>query len=190
MKVVCASFPSRAVDLLDPRVEDIDFGHIATHLSHIARFAGGTQTPFSVAEHSVAVMEAVSPPARPYALLHDAHEAFIGDLTKPFEIAIAAEMAKSGPLAKHFVDAVDAIRVRFDRVIFQAAGLQPYPGNAILDEVAAADADVGRQELLHRLHWPEPPGRGLAPPPIQSAPVARVKFIQALVWCCPHLQVD
>lgn len=75
-------------NLTKPRVEDVSIVDIAHHLAHICRFNGGTDRFFSVAEHSLAVrwwIKAKGLPARDQlvALLHDAHETFIGDITRP-----------------------------------------------------------------------------------------------------------
>lgn len=71
---------------------------IAHHLSMLCRFTGATSRFYSVAEHSVHVMmcatELACAERRPIgdiaraALLHDAHEAYIGDLSSPLKRAI------------------------------------------------------------------------------------------------------
>jgi hypothetical protein len=60
-----------------------DWGRIARSLSRINRWNGNTTRPYSVAEHSVRVASLVAPRLRLAALLHDAAEAFIGDLPYP-----------------------------------------------------------------------------------------------------------
>lgn len=73
---------------------DIDFAQnlliveIAHALSQINRFTGHATRPYSVAEHSLlaadfARMANASASAQLAALLHDAHEAFTGDVSSP-----------------------------------------------------------------------------------------------------------
>jgi hypothetical protein len=78
----------RAVDLLAPTPESIDLEDIAFALSHQNRFNGHVGR-YSVAMHSV-IVEAFMPPGTPVelrqqALLHDAAEAYIGDVVSPLK---------------------------------------------------------------------------------------------------------
>lgn len=70
---------------LDPRPEDVRIEDIAHGLANICRF-GGQCTPFySVAQHSLLVASLVPPEDQRWALLHDASEAYIGDVIRPFK---------------------------------------------------------------------------------------------------------
>ena len=71
-------------DLLDPHNSDFDIGDIAHGLAHVCRYVGQCRTFYSVAEHSILVSETVEEFAYE-ALLHDAAEAFIGDITRPLK---------------------------------------------------------------------------------------------------------
>lgn len=80
----------RYVDPMKPTVEDIEIEDIAHHLSNIIRYAGGMATPESVAEHSVYVSRAVARRTTDLrvilaALLHDASEAYLGDIVRPLK---------------------------------------------------------------------------------------------------------
>ena len=76
------------VDPLNVRPEDICLEDIAFALSNISRFGG--HVPFlSVAEHSVRVCMAAPPKLKKAALLHDAAEAYIGDIIWPLKRSIA-----------------------------------------------------------------------------------------------------
>lgn len=68
------------VDLLNPTVDMIQMQDIIWHLSHICRYNGGVARFYSVAEHSVRVYRAAGSKA---ALLHDAVEAYVGDVVRP-----------------------------------------------------------------------------------------------------------
>lgn len=75
-------------DFLTPERNDIRIEDIAHALAHVCRFAGHTRAFYSVAQHSVLVSRVVAqraPQHRLAALLHDATEAYIGDVTKPLK---------------------------------------------------------------------------------------------------------
>lgn len=78
----------RRVDLLKPTPEMIDIDDIAHALSNICRFNGHTRRSYSVAEHSVFVAMHVPQQLTLAGLLHDAAEAYIGDITRPLKLLI------------------------------------------------------------------------------------------------------
>ncbi len=74
---------------------DYPIEEIATCLSRICRFAGHTQRNYSVAEHSVWVYREVKrlgfdTRTQIAALLHDAEEAYLGDVTRPLKQLLAS----------------------------------------------------------------------------------------------------
>lgn len=75
----------------DPRAEDIRIEDIAAHLARICRFGGALRDDidhYSVAQHSVLVSMHVPPGFELEGLLHDAAEAYIGDIIKPVKMAL------------------------------------------------------------------------------------------------------
>ncbi len=75
----------------DPKIEDINISDIAWSLSHINRFLGHSRTPISVAQHSIFgawIMWQTTKDKQLalWFLLHDASEAYLGDLIKPFKV--------------------------------------------------------------------------------------------------------
>ena len=74
----------RLFDFLDPQGSEFTIEDIAHGLAHVCRYAGQCRNFFSVAEHSIIVSETVTEFAYE-ALLHDAAEAFIGDVTRPLK---------------------------------------------------------------------------------------------------------
>lgn len=72
-------------ELLQPTSDMVDIRDIAHALSRICRFNGHTKEHYSVAQHSVLVSRNVPNCVRREALLHDAAEAYIGDITSPLK---------------------------------------------------------------------------------------------------------
>jgi hypothetical protein len=100
------------------RVEDI-----AHHLALINRFGGAGREFYSVLEHVLLVSTLVPAKLQKAALLHDAQEAYLGDLVAPLKGAIPAyaEMER-----------------RFQGVIFDALGVT-WPDAKAGELLSAAD---------------------------------------------------
>lgn len=94
----------RMINLLDMLMVDVDIQDIAHHLSHQCRFNGACDFHYSVAQHSVHVLEMLWWHTRPRAgeefpemrdirryrllnaaLLHDGSEAYLGDVVRPLK---------------------------------------------------------------------------------------------------------
>jgi 5'-deoxynucleotidase YfbR-like HD superfamily hydrolase len=103
---IVPTFTGRCVDLFRIHEDDIDPVDIAHHLALINRFCGATRVPVSVAQHSVYVSRLCDSNSRLslhgtrnglalQALLHDASEAYLGDITKWFKQHPAMEMYRA-----------------------------------------------------------------------------------------------
>ncbi|MCB9990703.1 MAG: phosphohydrolase [Rhodospirillales bacterium] len=143
-------------DLIDPRASQVCIRDIAEALAKTCRFNGHTQYFYSVAQHSCLVMELLtSVDALPYGLLHDAHEAYMGDLTTPVRNLLAKEAG---------YDIWSEINQDIERVIHEAFGLKwpPHPTLAKLvkeaDLVALATEkrDVMADGPLWEIRLPQP----------------------------------
>ncbi len=80
-----------AFNFADPQPDMIRLDDIVHTLARTNRWGGNIEpVSYSVAQHSLVTAQAVKrPQSRPYALLHDAAEAFIGDLPTPFKLWLA-----------------------------------------------------------------------------------------------------
>lgn len=73
----------KAIDVSKPNLGEIVLDDIAWSLAHTLRFNGHLKHQISVARHSIYVAELVPDYCKLAALLHDAHEAYLGDIVRP-----------------------------------------------------------------------------------------------------------
>jgi len=131
------SLRGRAIHLLAPDVETVDFDEIADTLAQIVRYAGCAPRPVVVAQHTLIALEAArranEPPlVQAMVALHDAHEGHgIGDITTPVMEALAEQHVRIfGPTRRDELRTVlNDLKRAHDTVIHQAAGV-PLPSAA------------------------------------------------------------
>lgn len=73
---------------LEPRIDRVAIEDIAHGLAYQCRFNGQTCEFYSVAQHSLVVASLVPPHLRFAALMHDAAEAYLGDMVKPLKVLL------------------------------------------------------------------------------------------------------
>ncbi len=122
------TFSGRAFPMEDPDPSDVHWPDIIYGLAHINRFCGQAG-PYSVAQHSVLVADQLPADMRLYGLLHDAHEAYIGDTSTPVKRALGIRNRLS---LWSLADSVD-------RAIYLAAGLAYPVPETIAEAVHIAD---------------------------------------------------
>lgn len=109
---------------LSPRAVDIDIEDVAHALSNVCRYGGHCSAFYSVAQHSVHVSENVPPEYALWGLLHDASEAYIGDMISPLK--------HDKVWARSFRSAEDTLM----QAVVERFGLSP---SSMPPEVARAD---------------------------------------------------
>ena len=82
----------RKVNLLDPQADQISINDIARGLANNSHFGGHVPEFFSIAQHCLIVCDfleetyAAEPKILMHGLLHDASEAYLGDMLKPLKV--------------------------------------------------------------------------------------------------------
>ena len=94
---------------MEPTAGEVYIEDIAHALSLLCRFNGHCLRFYSVAEHSVRVSRALDGKAALWGLLHDAGEAYVGDVPRP---------------AKRLLPRFDEIEDRILRVVLTKYGLE------------------------------------------------------------------
>lgn len=134
-------------DFEDPSAGDWGIGDVAHALSQLCRFTGHTVRFYSVAEHSWWCSRLVPREDALAALLHDAPEAFLGDVSRPL---------------KSMLPDYRAIEARVEVAVLGAFGLPPrLPPSVKLADVMMLAAEQ-RQAMLCEDDW----GLGVEPAPV------------------------
>ncbi len=132
MAVIPFHTSAGTVDLANLGAEDVGAHVIADALAKTNRYGGRTPMPWSVASHSVLVERLCAPiDLKGWALLHDAHEAFLGDITTP-----ALELICQCGTRSSIEHAVRNAKGKLDRVIGAAWECAP---RALSVEIRRAD---------------------------------------------------
>jgi hypothetical protein len=79
------TFSGIKFDLLEPSVEMIEIDDIAHSLSQVNRFTGHCKFPYPVSQHSRIGSFLVPENDALWFLLHDASEAYLGDMSSPLK---------------------------------------------------------------------------------------------------------
>jgi uncharacterized protein len=85
MEPTILTLHGRSFDYRAPERHQFDIEEIAHALSNLCRFTGHTRSFYSVAQHSVLVCDLAPSEHKLEALLHDAHEAYVGDVNSPLK---------------------------------------------------------------------------------------------------------
>lgn len=153
------TYTGRRVDLFNFKKSDIDIRDIAFGLAHFNRF-NGHAGPCNVAQHSVfvAILARGGRDVQKQALLHDASEAYIGDMTK---------WLKESPMMEGYRELEDTIQ----RVIYEHFGCPL----VMLPEVKRADKLMVRYEMT--MAWGD-----FEPPDPRYGPLTKAELEMMPAW--------
>lgn len=202
----------RAMDLMAPHPEDVDLeADVAEALARTPRFGGHVRSgPYSVAQHCCMGTDCILAAggslelARAF-LLHDAHEAYCGDITSPLAEALGERVRAD--VAPHvlpewaagvFPSALRALKSDLDRAIHCAAGATWPLAPEIADQVKAWDIAMlaaERRQLLGRAPKPwQAAVESAKPAPLRGRirvwpwPIAADEWRRRLHQLFPHLK--
>ena len=157
-------------DFEEPTLERSAIFDIAHALSKICRFTGHTKQFYSVAEHSFRVSDAVFSSTGDlrlgyYGLLHDAHEAFVGDISTPLK-RLLPDYVRLEEIARCEVSSVFGL------------GYQVPPIVKLFDSILLA---TEKRDLLYpsdvwTMGLPEPLEETIIPVDVETA---RIKFMNS-----------
>lgn len=85
MSTFLQTFTGKPFYPLNPTQDSIDLVDIAHALGMVCRYGGHSRRFYSVAEHCVILSHTVGPEHALWALLHDATEAYVGDMVWPLK---------------------------------------------------------------------------------------------------------
>jgi len=124
------TFTGRKFFPLSPRIEDVCLDDIAHALSMICRYGGHSREFYSVAQHCCLVSDWI-PEFKLEGLLHDASEAYLGDMVRPVK---HSEGMKGFREAEHRLEALIHIQFELDMTTETAAFVKHYDNRALYTE--------------------------------------------------------
>lgn len=193
MTVLLQRMPSgKMVNVLDLDPSHVNLSDIAHNLSHQCRFNGGTREHYSVAQHSIFVAERVwyathealtledAVHATRRALVHDASEAYLGDVVRPLKY--------TDPFVEYRI-----IEARTQALIEIALGVWPAEEYRDMTDAVIRSADDGVlalecQQLFTPAYYPQKEYNVTGPDwwrPIEPWPAGHAKALFAQCWHDP-----
>lgn len=127
-----------AFDLREPTPAMVRLEDIVHSLSLMNRFNGAALFPYSVAQHSLHVASLLPAELRLEGLLHDAAEAYIGDMVSPL---------------KQVMPEYKLVEARIGAVVAEAFGLS-YPEPSAVKQADLAVLAAEREQVLQPSYGP------------------------------------
>jgi uncharacterized protein len=152
------TFTGHWFDILDPQSDQIDIESISHSLSMLCRFTGHVRHFYSVGQHSWLGSYLVPEEDALEFLLHDASEAFIGDMNRPLKHMTAA----GGPYREVEAKIMQAIRRKFGLPLTQSESIHRVDNEMLYAEKA---------QLMSPLAWTQASREGCECPDTTAANV-------------------
>ena len=137
------TYSGQFIDFSCPEKYNYSIEEIAIVLSRQPRFTAHTKRFLSVARHSLEVMSYAPDDLKLYALLHDAHEAYIGDISSPLINFLGA-------------DKINELKKSIQRAIYISLDVM-LPTEEQERFIKNLDSDClyveKRDNLMHNINW-------------------------------------
>jgi hypothetical protein len=157
-------------DVCNPEPDLIEIEDIAHALANLCRFTGHTKHFYSVAQHSFLCASLVPPEHRFETLLHDAAEAYVGDVSSPLKAQLPGYKLIECKVEQ-------AVRERFGL----PPKMSPWVKEADLQMLAAEKA-----QLMPQFEEPWDILNGVAVPDVrieyEPPAIARQMFLKLFNW--------
>lgn len=121
-------------DLIEPSKNEFTVEDVAHALSNICRYCGHVSEFYSVAQHSVMVSKLVEPQYALIGLLHDASEAFVGDVAKPL---------------KELLPDYKQVEARIEEFVLSRFGIDPHNIPASIKTADIIALVTEQRDLMH-----------------------------------------
>lgn len=121
------TFSGEMFNPLTATKDDIEIVDIAHALGMVCRYAGHVRRFYSVAEHCVLMSHTVDPEHALWALLHDAAEAYVGDMVRPLKHQMPAYQAAEDRL-------ISVITTKYNLPVEMPAQVKEHDTRIVVDE--------------------------------------------------------
>lgn len=169
MKSQIVTHSGLIVDLQNPDPETIIIQDIAYALSNINRYTGHSRPRISVAYHSILVCENLPQELKLEGLLHDAAEAYLGDVSSPlksllpeyqnlesrFQTVIAEKFKLVYPFPKEVIDMdrimlSEEIKISMPSERFESGVVNDYkkPLNKLISKVTKSEVCISNDFMF------------------------------------------
>lgn len=154
---IVRTYTGKNLDLANPDPRQICIEDVAHHLAKLDRYNGAGHWSYSVGQHSLLVAETLPPEYKLQGLLHDATEAYLGDVVSPLK-AMLPEYRK---IEQNVMSAIcKSFEITFPRPKI----------------IKRADQAVMAAEMEQVVKWPDLAKRPELPPPPKGV------VIKAMPW--------
>ena len=128
-----------AVDVERITAADVHWPDVSWSLSNLCRWNGHCTRFYSVAQHCCLAHDLLPKDQAVHGLLHDAHEAFVGDIVRPVKEAVGNYR-------------VTSLQLQLDAAIYEAAGVDE-PDEAAIEAVNRVDSMLLAAEARDLVAW-------------------------------------
>lgn len=165
----------KLINIYNPHPDSIMLYDIANALGKLCRFGGHINDFYSVAQHSMLVAAMCETDIKMEGLMHDAAEAFVGDMIKPLKTIVGRSY--------------DDVEDRFMRVIVEKFELNMMNMHRVKQyDIAALDIEHHYLQLGERKQWDLAASAYKLPSRLLPPAEARVEFLLAFkTYASPEL---